>query len=527
MPKSISPSCRSLALSAFAIFFLSLLIHSLLVGGVTWDEYLDFEGVNGSFWHGINLLKGNGPDFHTITYDLEYYGNATRWPTYLIWRLLSGFSWESITLLTRLQFFLASGYVGLNHLNAAFFGALGVLIAALIGRLLPGLKTPYLSGLLLLLLPSWLGHGWMNSKDIPFATSYLLYTYGSTLLFSRCISVNRSLVMTHAVRVLGISLMIGSRASSIVFVVASELVYLCILKRAYFRRAFLALILGVLAALAVTPQSWANPVSYIYEVMEFARSHLGTTESPLFTVEYIFLNLFRSIPLVLWLGLVCFVFFSTRIFGSYQSLRLYAPSLMQLLFAPTLLIVGSKSLYNELRHLIFVFPVICIFSAKGFEQLILSSLGRTFKSCILMLSACSLLLLAVEDIAISPYQYLYTSDVFRLMNPGQSSLRSDYWGFSVRELLASCGKDPTCKKQIESSSLSLRKNDWNQDLFDATISLIQKSEISSGKLFAIHKPQLQIGENDSCSELVAVKRALLFPSFKENIVSRVADCSKP
>ena len=158
--------------------FLALFLPSLIFGGVTWDELFDFEGVNGSFWHGINLLKGANPDLSTITFDLEYFGNATRWPTYLFWRLTNTIPWESFQGMSRDAAILASNYVGLNHLNAAFFGFAGILLTGLLGFLLAGKRLMAFSASLLLLLPTWLGHSWMNSKDIPFAASYLIYTIG-------------------------------------------------------------------------------------------------------------------------------------------------------------------------------------------------------------------------------------------------------------------------------------------------------------------------------------------------------------
>ena len=509
----------------FAVFFLSLLIHSLLVGGVTWDEYLDFEGVNGAFWHGINLIKGRNPDFHTITYDLEYYGNATRWPTYLFWRLISVFNWESISAITRIQYFLSSGYVGLNHLNAAFFGALGIFLTGLISGLLPGRNTSYVSALFLLLLPSWLGHGWMNSKDIPFAVAYLLYTYGSTLIFSRVYSANSSIRLTHWIRALGIGLMIGSRATSIVFVICSELIYMCILKRSYVKRASLSLVYGFLAAFALTPQSWSNPTSYVLEVLNFAGNHLPASGSPLLTAQYIALNLFQSVPLVLWLGLACFAFFLFRICSSYRSMSLYAPSLIQLLLAPTLLIIGSKSLYNELRHLLFVYPILCIIAAKGFDSLFKAAVNPKIRQIALLFSLISFCVLVIEDVSLSPYQYTYKSDIYRLTLAGESPLKRDYWGFSVRELLDACAQDHACQRQVSSGPLALRKMDWNQDLFDATSLMIHSQEFSSQNSAGVHNPELQIGSFDSCRSLVEVKRMLVFPHIQEKTISRIADCS--
>ena len=189
--------------------FMLLAVPAFMLGGVTWDELFDFEGVNGAFWHGINTIKGLNPDLSTITFDLEYFGNATRWPTYFFWRLLATTPWESFSGLSRTATILSGSYVGLNHLNAAIFGFLGIALVSLIGGQLGGRRLALLSAIFMALLPTWLGHSWMNSKDIPFATSYLTYTYGSVLLLARhsrrsCSSLLGSTFLLRALGVLSL-----------------------------------------------------------------------------------------------------------------------------------------------------------------------------------------------------------------------------------------------------------------------------------------------------------------------------------
>ena len=128
-----------------ATAFMLLAVPAFMLGGVTWDELFDFEGVNGAFWHGINTIKGLNPDISTITFDLEYFGNATRWPTYFFWRLLVTTPWESFSGLSRTVTILSGSYVGLNHLNAAIFGLLGIALVSLIGGQLGGRRLALLS----------------------------------------------------------------------------------------------------------------------------------------------------------------------------------------------------------------------------------------------------------------------------------------------------------------------------------------------------------------------------------------------
>ncbi|MFM8606014.1 MAG: hypothetical protein ACKOBY_10930 [Cyanobium sp.] len=241
-----------IALPAIGLVWLLLAVHSLSVGGVTWDELFDFEGVNGAFWHGINWLKGTRPELSSITFDLEWYGNATRWPTYLLWRLLMSEPWERITSLSRAQIVLGSSYVALNHLNAMVFALLGIGLTGVLGTRLGGRRVGLLAAGLLLLLPAWLGHGWINSKDIPMAASYLLYTLGSTLLL-------RGDRGGGPLRVVGIGLMTGSRVSSLAFIAIGEAVLSVWLGRQAPRRWLGSLGGGLLMGFLLTPQAWGIP----------------------------------------------------------------------------------------------------------------------------------------------------------------------------------------------------------------------------------------------------------------------------
>ena len=522
------PTCQAFFRFTFLIFFflyLLLLCHSFLVGGVTWDELFDFEGVNGAFWHGLNTLKGLNPDLSTITFDLEYFGNATRWPTYLTWRFLGTTPWESFTGLSRTASILSGSYVGLNHLNAALFGLLGIIFVALIGLHLGGRRLAVLSSIFLLTLPTWLGHSWMNSKDIPFATSYLIYSYGSILLLSAKIDKPPAKARPSAFvsRFLGIALLLGSRIGAFPFVLTSELVYFLLLKRSYLRSSS-ALILGSFLAFLLTPQAWSNPIGYPIEAIRFIGDRQGSP-SPFHTLSYIAFHLYETLPLLVVIGFLAFplsVLFLTR---SRQRLIIWMPVLLQLLIAPTLLIVGSKSLYNELRHILFIYPSICILSAAGWLRWIQSISALSYLRRALSFCACALFaLLLVENVFLSPFQYLYRSDLARILDPGQS-LHRDYWGFSARETTSRCLKDHHCSTRIAHVPYELRKGDWNPDLFDGLRELLQSPRvIESGPTDSLLQFQISPAR-DSCRSLVETTRTVLFPSPKQSLISRVADCS--
>ena len=475
--------------------YVILAVNSLCIGGVTWDEILDFEGVNGAFWHAINTLKGATPDYKTITYDLEYYGNFFRWPVYIFWRLIQVAPWENLSGLPRSSYLLASGYVGLNHLSSILFG-LGS--AFLLYRLALVLQPSarFLAPALLLSLPVWIGHSWFNSKDVPLAFAYITYTYGSTLTIQsyrpssqgpRPLSHLRSYSAylrgnyVLALRTFGIAALVGSRLGMLPFVVISELIFLILNPTIrQLKSCASAFGLGVFLAYLATPQAWASPIVYLKDTLDHyaTRSSGGTSTETAFYISH---HLFETLPLVLLIGILVFLLSFKRVADPTTYLE-YVPIALQGLLAPLLLIIAGKSLYNELRQILFVYPSYVFFASIGIASLVPDR--RSFFGSVLpvfpvrrivlfLLSVCWIVLW-LDNIMISPYQYVYRSELARILNPSVS-LNSDYWGFSVREVLGKCFRSEDCSYALRRFPVVRNGWSWNPDLVDAVAFLVAPS----------------------------------------------------
>lgn len=507
------------------VLWILLALQSLWVGGVTWDEMFDFEGVNGAFWHGLNWLKGARPDLTTITFDLEWFGNATRWPTYLLWRTLMVVPWERITTLSRTQILLLSGYFSLNHLNAMVFALGGVGLTGVLAAQSGGRRAGLLAGGLLLLLPTWLGHGWMNSKDIPMATSYLLYTLGTTLLLRQ----RRGGV---PLRWAGIALMGGSRVSSLVFLALSEGLLLAWEGRRAWRPWLGSLGGGLLLGFLLTPQAWGDPLGYPLAAMGFISARQGAGDS-LGALRYLASNLFDLLPSPLLLGLALLLGFAvagagrgadpaSRFGRRLPAVPLVLPTLLQLLIPPTLLILGGKSLYNELRHLLMIQPPLCVLGGLGYARALQLPRGRARRLIrpLLALAGVATAVLLVEVLLLSPYQYTYRSDLARLLAGGDvPPLRRDYWGFSGRETLSRCLRQPACATPFVARPLKVAGRSFNPDLIDATADLLRPPPPAGpgGALLLSTDPRRLEGGDI----LAASQRLSLLPRPQRNTLSAI------
>ena len=520
-------------LSGFIFFALGL--HSWALIGIGWDELWDFHGVNDAFSAASSFF--NGETFDSFTFDLKWFGNATRWPFYLFWRFLLQFPWRDLSGINPDAFILASGYIKLNHLNAIVFAFFGVCATSFWAYNLFGKRTCILSFVLLLLLPTWMGHGWMNSKDIPFASAYTLYSIGCSFL---CLSRERILFLGAAhlsrtqlgsiFRLIGISLMVGSRISSLIFVLVTEIILFFVSRKDASRRTQLISLIGaLLIAFCLTPQAWSEPLSYPAQAISFIASRQAVS-GPYVVVNYLFTNFYDLIPLSIVLGLVCFVLvspFSSPYFG-----RPFIPLLLQVFLSPILLILGGKSIYNELRHILFIWPPITICAAFGVTRLcwLLRCSGRTNSAALLQILFCLVLTWqSVELISLSPYQYAYRGELSRLTSllSGEShGWRSDYWGLSNLETIDSCLRDKGCANRIQSEKLVVADS-YNQDLLRSLSSLYHPSS----SLSAQWSPQkgglafsLDSTSNPKCLTLASTERPSYFPVPSTTTFSRVISC---
>lgn len=512
------------------ILFLSLAAHSLMVGGVTWDEMLDFEGVDGAFWHAVNFLKGHSPDYKTITYDLEYYGNSTRWPPYLLWRLLNTIAWDNVASLPRHSVILASGYIGLSHASSIFYGFIAsVLLYLLSGLLYP--RVRYLSSGMLLLMPVWIGHSWFNAKDIPLATAYTLYTLIATIYIARSQGLSAidrcSNTALLVIRSVAISLILGLRLGMAPFIVISELIFFFICRRSRVVQSSLisAFSLGLILALTLTPQAWGDPLSYIIDTFAHYKS-FSEGGSLAGTFAYFAGHLWRTIPLFYLLGLLAVAQLIPSLMSGQRQILIWIPSALQLFLAPVLIVMGGRSLYNELRQVMFIYPMIVLFSAVGISRVYLqaSALRPTLKPFILAPIGLVLALHLYTIFAIAPYHYLYASEQSRIINIVPPIAR-DYWGFSVRNLFDSCRKSQECGSALSGLSFSVSDSSWNSDLLLSFLNLYGYTTHQQDSASASPSIVLRLGPADpTCQAFHSLIRSPYIIGSSKQVVSSLAIC---
>ncbi len=160
--------------------------------GIAWDDPLQSQ-------YGDRLIAfyatGGADRSYLELNDLRYYGGAFEMPA----------QW-----LTRVSPFTP---VETRRLFGALVGSLGVLGCGALGGLVGGPAVAWLSGALLATWPTWAGHAFINSKDVPFASAFVWAVY---FLVRLARSGPRLRLVDHAGLAISSGLAMGTRAGGLV-----------------------------------------------------------------------------------------------------------------------------------------------------------------------------------------------------------------------------------------------------------------------------------------------------------------------
>lgn len=464
-----------LVLGGYAVLAMS----SVLAGQISWDEETDYLGIRDQIAHAVLWLRGESPDYRAIHANLEYYGTVGLLPAWLLWFVQRG------VFTGRFSFDRALFHPAAEHQLTGFFAIshavlllemvlLSLVVVALARRL--SLRLPWLAGALVLTTPTLLGHSFTNTKDLPFALFYSLYTLG---LVQRVQEPPRASGVGPwrrplALALLGATLMINQKMVALGPVLASELV-LALLRwrrggaRPAGRRLALALLpalalpaAALAGALALQPASWGQPPwRFVTEAFSTFAVHrwggcmwfdgrcVGITDPSWSAGRYLLQWLGAKLPLLLillplvqvlaWLrqGLR-----AGRGLGEWRPWR-WDPTgqatllvVLQLLVLPGLALAGNSNLYDADRHLLFLVPPLAVLAVMGFERLrqlpTTRPPWRGARAWALALVALLALGQLVDGLLLHPYQLAYFNEWAR-HRLNHTNTAVEYWSLSAKE----------------------------------------------------------------------------------------------
>ncbi len=367
------------------------------------------------------------------------------------------------------------GQIYTDHLLSALFGFLAVVAAWKIGKRLGGKngdRVGFLSALFLISFPHFYGHIFINPKDIPFAAAYLWSLYytlkvlDSPLKWKLILKLTVVYGITMGIRMGGV-LFFGYFVLALVarlFLQRKELSHKEALARTV-RYAGLAMgtFVGALAILLpFWPYAHPSPIWSIFHALSRLSNYpwngpvvlngvaYAATELPWYYMPEMLIITSPEFLVVLgFAGVALAVASFVKKIPSQKADYFTARRLSILaiafciLFPLAVVIVKRATLYDGIRHFLFVLGPLAVLGALAFDRIFeslrhlkspaLRPFGRTAAVLFGGLLCFNILVIVRENILMHPYQYVYFNSFVGGTEKAWPRFDTEYWGTSHKE----------------------------------------------------------------------------------------------
>ncbi|MBK8882181.1 MAG: tetratricopeptide repeat protein [Bacteroidales bacterium] len=350
-----------------------LLVIMLLISkdaGITCDEVLHYD-------HSVsvyNYFASHGQDLsslNTPVTNLKYYGQ----------------SYDNIVTILIRWFHIGNVY-GFRHFMSSIAGWLTIIVTALFAVWLAGYRAGIIVIVLSAFSPVFIGHSQNNLKDIPFALGYIsgIYLTIRFVISGRKISLRDLIFLTAS-----IAFTMSIRSGGLLLICYLFFFFFLYLLFGYINniksepaeiRTKLLWIAGIiiiswLLSILLWPFALQAPIRNVLESFK-VMAHFPDTFRQIFEgkVEwsdfmpwyYLIKSMAITIPIVVIAGFFLFFVFVKKIVSGGQVLQ-YVFILFTIFF-PLLFVLYEKSnLYSSWRQFLFLYPVIILIAATGFNYL--------------------------------------------------------------------------------------------------------------------------------------------------------------
>lgn len=342
----------------------------------------------------------------------------------------------------------------------ALSGVLGVIALGLCGFELGGWWFALLAALSLWLYPRFSGAIFNNPKDIPFTTATILVLW-STLLLIKQWGQDRKYLRNSLLVAFFIAVAVAIRVNAITWYATLALItagWWLLNWRRVLREKQVAQAIGqqalstgiigmgsLLGILAMWPYILLNPLVNFYRALTVIAKYPWNGSVLFEGTMQLAVDLPRSYALT-WLVigsppalLLCAIVGCLFLGGWSLRKRVLDPQMFVVLLSlaiPLGIIVGMHSvLYNGLRQFLFLIPSMILLAVYGFLQM-LAFLQRKKRSVLVgllaLLAIGNTLWLAMNMLALHPYEYLYFSPLVGGVAGANGVYEMDYWNTCQR-----------------------------------------------------------------------------------------------
>ncbi|CAO3373150.1 glycosyltransferase family 39 protein [Azospirillum argentinense] len=353
-----------------------------------------------------------------------------------------------------------------RHLLCALVGVLGIAGCWRYARLLAGPRAGFLAAALLALSGVYYGAMFNNTKDVPFAAGMVWTLYFATRIIGQMPSPRQSAVLKFGLALgLTLSIRVGGVLAGFYLAVALALYVVLVawqggLRPAFgvVRRAVPPLLPAIPLAYAVMALFWPWAVQKPLNPLEALRvvSHFPIDIQTLFMGQmvssaappalYLPVYLGVKLPEAVLLGTLAAVVLAAlwvvrggwrSVDGAFGAVR-WVPLALAAFLPIILFMLMRPSVYNGIRHFLFVAPPMAVLAGIAFDRLWsgAEALGRRTGQAYGAAAIAVAVLYAWQLGAMHPNQYVYYNQFAGGLKGAEGRFELDYWGNSQHEALA-------------------------------------------------------------------------------------------
>jgi glycosyltransferase involved in cell wall biosynthesis/tetratricopeptide (TPR) repeat protein len=367
----------------------------------------------------------------TSTSGLQYYGG--------LFDFITGTAYNA--------FHIWDHYSTMHFINA-LVGAIGIIYAGKLAKLLGGWPAAILTVIFLVLSPSWFGHNFDNPKDIPFSAGYTAGIYFILLFLKAFPRPNAkhifglvcSIGWAMGVRIGGLLLIAYFAFFVGVFALFTNQLKAVFTARTI-KQVLLVSVLGYLIAVTFWPYAHEGIISKPLESLKIMTNffvNIGllydgkkilSNEVPWY---YIPRYILYTAPIIVLAGFVIGLIALPVAFRNNKKLLICSLLvLFAVVFPPAYAIYKKSSLYDGWRHFLFIYPPLVILASLGWTYLM------SFRQKAVRYATIGLIVIGLVSpiqfvAAYHPLESLYYNEICGGLKNIYGRFETDYYMLGIR-----------------------------------------------------------------------------------------------
>ncbi|MFM6322599.1 MAG: hypothetical protein ACKPH1_16830 [Microcystis panniformis] len=448
-------------LKIIATVFAIATIGLAVVGnyGITWDEPIEVDMVVQNW----NYIRRNKP-IHEMS---RHYGFYFNYISQLIYETEQNISPDTPNLPpnpTPKDEWLANIWqvTRVKHVVTFLFSLIAYLSVVGIVAILAGIESAWLGALILALFPAFWGHSFFNPKDIPFAAMFTLGTFSGSLLLDKYFKTENQTIKLGFNRLTVYSCLYGIIAGLITgiriggFFILFYFIFAHLVARWNLKTIlktigrFLPLYAIIILFWAITtyivyPAAWKNPITWFIEAITLMSKYNIWDNTVLFDGQnipgrslpwYYLPRLFSlTTPVLLQIativGVIWILTKMTKLTPTQRACALI--TVLQAFLLPTVAILRQSTLYDGIRHFLFVIPALAAIASTAIIWTYHKLKQKSIKIFLTTLLILNFSIIVHDMISLHPYEYTYYNRAYGGLKAAQGQQETDYWGLSLKE----------------------------------------------------------------------------------------------